>query len=199
MMNKVDLAIKRITEMEAVLDEAIVRMAKVAECPGALLDFQPEIKRLSEYYESRQWKDDFALDEEGLLPKDLKRGVLSEDGIYDALEKNKELIERIRGTKMVKHVILWTLKDELSAEEKATIKQGIKEGLEGLKGKVPGIVEIKVNIDSLASSNADLMLDSTFESEDALKAYAVHPEHVAVADSKVRPYTKIRSCLDYEV
>ncbi len=100
---------------------------------------------------------------------------------------------------MVKHVILWTLKDELSEEEKVAVKQGIKEGLEGLKGKVPGIVDIKVNINGLASSNADLMLDSTFENEDALKAYAVHPEHVAVADSKVRPYTKIRSCLDYEV
>ena len=100
---------------------------------------------------------------------------------------------------MVKHVILWTLKDELSEEEKADVKKGIKEGLEGLKGKVPGIVEIKVIINGLASSNADLMLDSTFDSEVALKEYAVHPEHVAVADSKVRPYTKIRSCLDYEV
>lgn len=101
--------------------------------------------------------------------------------------------------KMVKHVILWTLKDELSADEKFSIKQGIKEGLESLKGKVPGIIDIKVNINGLASSNADLMLDSTFENEDALKNYATHPEHVAVADSKVRPYTKIRSCLDYEV
>ena len=144
-------------------------------------------------------KDDFALDEEGLLPNNLKRGVLSEDGIYDALEWNKELMERIWGTRMVKHVILWTLKDELSAEEKAAVKQGIKEGLEGLKGKVPGIVDIKVNIDGLESSNADLMLDSTFESAEALKGYSVHPEHVAVADSKVRPYTKIRSCLDFEV
>ena len=100
---------------------------------------------------------------------------------------------------MVKHVILWTLKDELSDEEKISVKKGIKEGLEGLKDKVPGIIDIKVNINGLDSSNADLMLDSTFESEDALKGYAVHPEHVAVADSKVRPYTKIRSCLDYEI
>ena len=100
---------------------------------------------------------------------------------------------------MVKHIILWTLKDELSAEEKEQVKQGIKEGLEGLAGKIPGMVDIKVNINGLASSNADLMLDSTFESEEALKGYAVHPEHVAVADGKVRPYTKIRSCLDFEI
>lgn len=105
----------------------------------------------------------------------------------------------MKGAVMVKHVILWTLKDEYSNEEKDSIKQGIKEGLEGLYGKVPGIVEIKVNTSRLDSSTADLMLDSTFESADALKAYSKHPEHVAVADSKVRPYVKIRSCLDYEL
>lgn len=100
---------------------------------------------------------------------------------------------------MVKHIILWTLKDELSADEKITVKEAIKEGLEGLAGQIPGLVEIKVQIEGLPSSNADLMLDSTFESEAALKAYATHPAHVAVADGKVRPYTKIRSCLDFEV
>lgn len=100
---------------------------------------------------------------------------------------------------MVKHVILWNLKEEFSASEKESIKQGIKEGLEGLKGKIDGLVEIKVNINGLSSSTADLMLDSTFVDEAALKAYAVHPDHVAVADSKVRPYTAVRSCLDYEV
>ena len=100
---------------------------------------------------------------------------------------------------MVKHVILWTLKEELSTSEKEEVKKGIKEGLEGLAGKIPGLLDIKVNIDGLSSSNADLMLDSTFESEEALKGYAVHPEHVAVADGKVRPYTAVRSCLDYEV
>ena len=100
---------------------------------------------------------------------------------------------------MVKHVIVWTLKDEYSAEEKENIKKGIKEGLESLKGKIPGLVDIKVNINGLESSNADLMLDSTFETEEALKGYSVHPEHVAVANGKVRPYTAVRSCLDYEV
>ena len=100
---------------------------------------------------------------------------------------------------MVKHVILWKLKEEFSATEKETIKNGIKEGLESLQGKIPGLIDIKVNINGLGSSTADLMLDSTFEDEAALKGYSVHPEHVAVADSKVRPYTAVRSCLDYEV
>lgn len=93
---------------------------------------------------------------------------------------------------MIKHVILWKLKDELGKEEKESVKKGIKEGLEGL-------IDVHVNINGLESSTADVMLDTTFESVDALKAYAVNPKHVAVADGKVRPYTAIRSCLDYEV
>ena len=65
---------------------------------------------------------------------------------------------------------------------------------------VPGLLEIKVNCEKvLASSNADLMLDSTLESPDALKGYAVHPAHVAVADTYVRPFTEVRLCLDYEI
>lgn len=100
---------------------------------------------------------------------------------------------------MVRHVILWTLNNELSAEEKQNVKNGIKQGLEGLIGKVPGLVEIHVNIDGrLDSSNCDVMLDSVLESTDALKAYAQHPEHLAVANGKVRPYTVQRTCLDFE-
>lgn len=100
---------------------------------------------------------------------------------------------------MVKHVILWNLKEEYSETEKASIKKNIQNGLEGLLGKIPGLLEIKVFTDGLPSSTADLMLDSSFESEAALKAYAVHPKHVEVADSLVRPFTAKRSCLDFEV
>ncbi len=101
---------------------------------------------------------------------------------------------------MVKHIILWQLKDELGAEEKAEIKKKIKAGLEGLVGKVPGLTEVHVIIDGLLpSANADLMLDSTLESPEALKGYATHPEHVKVADGVVRPNTKSRTCIDYEI
>ena len=100
---------------------------------------------------------------------------------------------------MVKHVILWQLKEELSDAEKAAIKAGIKAGLEGLAGQIPGLVEIHVNINALPSSNADLMLETTLESAEALKGYSTHPAHVAVANSKVRPYYKNRVCLDYEI
>jgi len=100
---------------------------------------------------------------------------------------------------MVKHIILWTLNPELSEQEKNTVKKGIKEGLEGLMGKVPGLLDINVNIDGrLASSNCDVMLDSTLESAEALKSYAVHPAHVEVANTKVRPFTVQRTCLDFE-
>lgn len=98
---------------------------------------------------------------------------------------------------MVKHVILWQLKDELTEAQKKAVKAEIKEGLEGLAGKIPGLVSIKVNTEGLSGSNADVMLDSLFEDEVSLKGYAVHPEHVKVADGKVRPYTKTRTCMDY--
>jgi len=99
---------------------------------------------------------------------------------------------------MVKHIILWTLKD-MPESEKVAVRAGIKEGLEGLKGKIPGLVDIKVVATGrLESSNADLMLDSTFENAEALATYSKHPDHVAVADGKVRPYTAQRSCLDFE-
>lgn len=100
---------------------------------------------------------------------------------------------------MVKHIILWQLKDEFSEEQKKEIRKGIKEGLEDLVGKVPGLLEVHVRTEFLGSSTADVMLDTTLESVEALKGYAVHPAHVAVADTKVRPYTKTRVCMDYEV
>lgn len=101
---------------------------------------------------------------------------------------------------MVKHIILWKLRDDIAEEQKQTVKKAIKEGLEGLVGKVPGLLDVNVSIDGrLDSSNADLMLDCTLESAEALKNYAVHPAHVEVADTRVRPYTCVRICLDFQI
>jgi hypothetical protein len=97
---------------------------------------------------------------------------------------------------MVKHVILWKLKEDAN---NMTVKQGIKDGLEGLMDKIEGLVEIKVEINGLSSSNADVMLYSVFENQEALKGYASHPDHVYVADTFVRPFTETRLYLDFEV
>ncbi len=97
---------------------------------------------------------------------------------------------------MVKHIILWKLKPEHNT---ISVKTGIKNGLEGLAGKIPGLVEISVQTCGLPSSNADVMLYSVFSDENALKQYATHPEHVFVADTFVRPFTETRMCLDFEV
>ena len=51
------------------------------------------VQELESYYNSTEWKQDYTADEEGLLPKDLKRGVLSEDGIYNVLELYRERVE----------------------------------------------------------------------------------------------------------
>ena len=99
---------------------------------------------------------------------------------------------------MTKHVILWQLKDEIQGEERVKVLNDAKLQLEGLKGKIDGLIDIKLNIVPLKSSNADMMLDSSFVSEEALKGYQVHPDHVFVADNFIRPFTKARLCLDFE-
>ena len=81
-----ELLLDRLTEIVGDLDSAI----------AAFDSAEPMIKELSDYYGSRQWKKDFADDEAGLLPKDLKRGVLSEDGVYDLLDAIRELKEPLR-------------------------------------------------------------------------------------------------------
>lgn len=95
---------------------------------------------------------------------------------------------------MVKHIILWTLKDSGNTD---AIKKNMKDNLEKLVGVVPGLVELQVQIDRLPTSNADVMLYSVFQDEAALAAYAIHPAHVQVADTYVRPYTATRTCMDF--
>lgn len=96
---------------------------------------------------------------------------------------------------MIKHIILWNFQERKGSEED---KLKIKNGLEELKNKIPGIIEIEVITNPIAGSNADIMLNSTFESIDALNNYQIHEEHVKVA-TFVRSVTCNRMCMDYEL
>ena len=87
-------AIERIKEMEAILDRATRVMDELESKLAEFEALQPDIKKLEKYYTGKAWKSDFKLDEEGKLPADLKRGVLSEDGAYELLERNRELLEK---------------------------------------------------------------------------------------------------------
>ena len=100
---------------------------------------------------------------------------------------------------MVKHVIIWNLKETFTEDEKQIIKLNAKKNLEALVGKIDGLIDLKVEINLLTTSTGEMMLDSTFESFEALKTYAIHPAHQAVANEFVRPFTASRSCVDFEI
>lgn len=99
---------------------------------------------------------------------------------------------------MVRHVILWNLKNELSQSEKEESALRVKSELEALKGNIPGLISIEVVVNPLQGSNAVIMLDSTFESQEALDGYQIHPEHVKAA-TFVRSVTCNRMCMDYVI
>ena len=80
---KVAAAVARVRQMEAVFDT----LQQASKRPGTVQSpvFQALLTQLVRYYEGGNWMEDFLLDEQGLLPPGLKRGVLSEDGIYNFL------------------------------------------------------------------------------------------------------------------
>ena len=98
---------------------------------------------------------------------------------------------------MVKHMIIWKIKEE--AENKNEIKENVKRELEALEGKIEGLVQMKIITDGLPSSSGDLMMDSVFESTEALSSYQKHPSHQFVANTFVRPNMCQRLSLDYEI
>ena len=81
--------IERIEQMEKILDSLKEAIAQVNTTISRLRELGPQAMELDEYYGSPEWFDDLKADENGLLPKGLKRGVLSEDGIYDVLNEYK--------------------------------------------------------------------------------------------------------------
>lgn len=82
--------------MERHLNRASAAIKRLSNALDKYEEAQKDIAALSDYYSSDDWKQDFADDEAGLLPKDLKRGVLSEDSIWNLLEEHRELQNRIK-------------------------------------------------------------------------------------------------------
>jgi hypothetical protein len=96
-------------------------------------------------------------------------------------------------------MVAWNYADGFTPEENAKNAQAMKTELENLINLIDGIVSIKLYTDPLSSSDSDLLLDSTFDSEEVLKAYIVHPEHVRVGSSYVKPFVKNRKCIDLNI
>lgn len=86
----------RIKEMEQCLDQATEALAQTEAALNAFKAAQPAIAMLAAYLGSDDWRNDLAADERGLLPPNLKRGVLSEDGIWNLLERNRELLQQMQ-------------------------------------------------------------------------------------------------------
>ena len=98
---------------------------------------------------------------------------------------------------MVHHIVMWKFKPEIKEEQKAELKQAMKEHLTALVGKVPGLLTLEFVDAPLSSSTHDMALVSTLEKAEDIAVYGSHPAHVAVADTYVRPYVTERACLDY--
>ena len=99
---------------------------------------------------------------------------------------------------MVHQIVMWKFKNEIKEEEKADLKKAMAEHLKGLVGKVPGLETADFVENPIPSSTHDMALVTTFQKAGDIAVYATHPDHVAVADTYVRPYVTERACLDYE-
>ena len=88
--------IERISMMEDRYDEISRVLAALDEAVDEYEDFKSELDVLRDYMDSGQWKDDYEADEAGQIPSDLKRGVLSEDGLYNLLHDAETILDRAR-------------------------------------------------------------------------------------------------------
>jgi hypothetical protein len=99
---------------------------------------------------------------------------------------------------MVKHIVLFKLKDTLSSEEKMQVMTSFKQAIEALPAQISVIRSIEVGFNINPAEAWDIALYSEFDSLADVQAYAVHPNHVAVAQIII-PYVKSRACTDYEM
>ncbi len=99
---------------------------------------------------------------------------------------------------MIKHIVFWRLKESAHGNGKLANARLIKEKIEGLRGRIPGLLTIELGIETTATENSgDIVLYSEFSSQEALNAYLVHPEHKAIIPFVVEAQCERRT-VDYE-
>lgn len=99
---------------------------------------------------------------------------------------------------MIKHIVMWKLKEEAHGNDKATNAQLIKEKLEALDGEIEGLHKIEVGVDFLGGTNFDVVLYSELSSEEALDTYQNHPLHQALLPF-VKEAVIDRKAVDYKI
>ena len=98
---------------------------------------------------------------------------------------------------MVKHIVMFKLKETLSAEEKLVVMNDFKAAIEALPAKIDVIRKVFVGLNINEAEQWDICLESEFDTLDDVKAYAVHPDHVAAAGI-LKDAKQDRACVDYE-
>lgn len=99
---------------------------------------------------------------------------------------------------MIRHTVMFLLKKELPAGKRRLAMLQFKQEIERLPAVIPQIRTIHVGLNINPAEEWDICLDSTFDSLEDLRTYAIHPDHVAAATA-LKPYVAARGCVDYEV
>ena len=98
---------------------------------------------------------------------------------------------------MIKHIVLFQLRQDISAETRSTVMHTFKQAIEALPHSIPCIRQIHVGFNVNPAEKWDVCLESTFDSMEDLDTYAQHPDHKAAARDFV-PYVAGRACTDFE-
>ena len=98
---------------------------------------------------------------------------------------------------MVKHIVLFRLKEDLAQDEKESVMERFKTAIEALPAYIPAIRRIFVGLNMNPDEQWEICIDSEFDTPDDVKAYAAHPRHLAAA-SILEGYKQDRACTDYE-
>jgi hypothetical protein len=100
---------------------------------------------------------------------------------------------------MIKHIVMFKIKDGVDGRSKAESIAEAKRQLEALNGRIPGLISLEVGVDySATDASADMIIYSVLESREAVDAYAVHPEHTAILPFLKSIFSE-RRLVDYEV